>query len=68
MAELSDTIKQAAADPKSAAADGVSTTAHSLRDMIEADKYLDAKNAAKATKLPVRVSRVRSGPPGGGAR
>jgi hypothetical protein len=45
--ELDSTIKQNAEGPESASADGVSVKQHSLRDQIEADKYLASKQAAR---------------------
>lgn len=46
---LESTIETAAAGPISAASDGQSATGHNLRDLIEADKHLAAKNAANQT-------------------
>jgi len=43
--DLKDNIEQNAQGPKQAAADGVSTSQHSLKDQIEADKYLKANDA-----------------------
>jgi hypothetical protein len=40
MPDLTDTILQAAQEPQSAASDGQSATAHSLKDLIEADRYV----------------------------
>jgi hypothetical protein len=68
MSSLRDSLEQAATDPKSASADGVSVTQHGLRERIEAEKHLDTQTAARGTRLPVRIAKVRSGPPGGGAR
>jgi hypothetical protein len=40
MPDLTDTILQTAQEPASAASDGQSATAHSLKDLIEADRYV----------------------------
>jgi hypothetical protein len=40
MPDLTDTILQAAQEPQSAASDGQSATAHSLKDLVETDRYL----------------------------
>ena len=61
--DLRDTIKQNAEGPESAEADGVKTKQHSLRDQIEADKYLASKDAA--LKNPAKAfTRVKIVPPG----
>lgn len=65
---IRDAIKQTAQDPKSAQADGVRVDSHPIRDLIEADRYLTQKEAANGTGLPIRIHKIRSGPPGGGAR
>lgn len=46
MADLSESIEESAQQPKRGVVDGVTFTQHSLKDQIEADKYLAAKNAA----------------------
>jgi hypothetical protein len=60
--EIENAIKQNAAGPQSAEADGVRMAQHSLRDQIEADKHLGRKaagqNPAKA------LTRVKIVPPG----
>lgn len=65
---LTDAIKQAAQDPKSAQADGVRVESHPIKDLIEADRYTTTKAAAGGTRLPVRMARINSGPPGGSGR
>lgn len=49
MADLTDTIESAAADPASAASDGQSATARPLADLIAADKYLKGQQALEGT-------------------
>jgi len=61
--DLKDTIKQNAEGPESADADGVRVKQHSLRDQIEADKYLAGKTAV--SKNPAKAfTRVKIVPPG----
>ena len=61
--DLKDAIKQNAEGPESAEADGVKTKQHSLRDQIEADKYLAGKDAV--SKNPAKAfTRVKIVPPG----
>jgi hypothetical protein len=49
MADLTDTIEDAAATPAAAAQDGLSATARSIPDLITADKYLKGTAAATDT-------------------
>jgi len=60
--ELKDVIKSNAEGPASAEVDGQKVTQHSLKDQIEADKYLAAKEAAKSKKLGIRLVKII--PPG----
>lgn len=60
--EIEDAISQAAQDPKSAFADGTGATAHSLRDQIEVDRYLESKAAVK--KSGMGIKRTAMVPPG----
>jgi len=55
-------IEAAAASPKAASADGVSMTAHSLPDLIAADKYARAKAAGRNKYRGLRFARFV--PPG----
>jgi len=60
--DLKDTIKQNAEGPKRASGDSGSVDQHSLKDQIEADKYLASKDAAKN---PAKAfTRVKIVPPG----
>lgn len=47
--EVSDALKSAAQQPRRVRTDAGEVEAHSLRDQIEADKYLAAKAAASST-------------------
>lgn len=62
--DLTDTIAQAAADPAEAQGDEGRVRAHSLRDLIAADRHLAAKAAlAGGTANPgIRIGRIT--PPG----
>ena len=60
--DLDNTIRENAAGPKQASADGVSTQQHSLADQIEADKYLAGKGAL--AKKNFGMTRAKIIPPG----
>ena len=61
--DLKDTIKRNAEGPRRAAGDAGSVDQHSLKDQIEADKYLAGKEAA--SKNPAKAfTRVKIVPPG----
>lgn len=54
-------IEQAAIDPRQVAVDGVQVSAHPLKDLIEADKYLAAKKSAKSRKHGFRIAKIHPG-------
>ncbi|HOF18978.1 MAG TPA: hypothetical protein PK082_08705 [Phycisphaerae bacterium] len=60
--ELSETIRENAAGPAEVSGDAGSMKQHPLRDQIEADRYLNSKQASRASGLGVRVSKMV--PPG----
>jgi hypothetical protein len=60
--DLKDTIRENAEGPKRATGDSGSMEQHSLKDQIEADRYLNSKQAAKARGLGLRMSKLV--PPG----
>ena len=60
--DLKDVIQENAEGPASAEVDGQRVTQHSLKDQIEADKYLAAKDAAKSHRLGIRLVKIV--PPG----
>lgn len=62
MADLSDDIAANAVAPKAAAQDGASAEQHSLRDQIEADRYLASKAATKKPGMGIVIGRFK--PPG----
>lgn len=55
---LSDVIRDAANNPASASTDAGSVSAHNIRDLIEADRYLASKAAAGRRGLGLRLSRI----------
>lgn len=60
--DLDDTIRDNAAGPAKASGDAGSVEQHSLRDQIEADRYLNSKQAAKNNNCGLRFSKLV--PPG----
>jgi len=54
---LDQTIRDNAAGPKRAQGDAGSVEQHGLKDQIEADRYLSAKDAAKKKGLGIKVTR-----------
>jgi hypothetical protein len=59
---LDNAMRENAAGPKQASADGVNVQQHSLADQIAADKYLAGKQAAK--NPAAAFTRVKIVPPG----
>ena len=60
--DLATTIEENAQGPAAAAQDGTSVTRHSLRDQIEADKYLLGRTARVDPRKA--VTRLILVPPG----
>lgn len=60
-ANIEHAIRDNAMGPSEASVDGQTVKQHSLRDQIEADRYVSAKRAVKQ-KLGIRMTRVV--PPG----
>ena len=61
MPDLTDTIEENAAKPKSATTDQGSVTAHSLPELVEADKYLKESEAAATPGLGIRFRQLVPG-------
>ena len=59
--DLTNAIKDNATAPAEAAVDGQTVKQHPLRDQIEVDRYVSARDAAKK-KLGIRMTKVI--PPG----
>jgi hypothetical protein len=60
--EIDQSIKDNAVGPKSAESDGHKVEQHSIDDQIEADRYLNSKNAVKKKNLGIRFGKLI--PPG----
>jgi len=60
--ELEQTIRDNAQGPAEAHGDSGGMKQHNLRDQIEADRYLSAKEAARSKTLGLRMTRIV--PPG----
>lgn len=60
--EVSDAIESAATSPKRVRTDAGEVEAHSLRDQIEADKYLAAKAAARTRNRGLRFNQIAPTP------
>ena len=61
-ADLQETIATAATGPAKASSDAGSVEQHKLTDLIEADRYLASKGAAKSSKRFFRFAKFV--PPG----
>ena len=59
---LEQSIRDNAAGPAKAAGDSGSVEQHSLKDQIEADRYLASKNAARKPGLGIKFAKIV--PPG----
>jgi hypothetical protein len=62
MSEIKDTIKQATTEASSVSVDGMSTSSRNINELIEADKYLEQKEAAtaKPARMGFRMGVFRS--------
>lgn len=58
--ELQQSIEQNAAEPKRVRGDSGEVEQHSLKDQIEADRYLASKKAAQGKGLKVRISKMKA--------
>lgn len=63
---VEEALQQAALGPKSISVDGQATTEHSLKDLIEADRYLAAKRSQSAAPKGFGIRLQKIVPPGGG--
>lgn len=61
---IKDAIDQSAKGPKSVSVDGVITTEHSIKDLIEADDHLRERESTGKKTLPIRFGKIK---PGGAA-
>jgi len=60
--DLTDTIRENAQGPAEVTGDSGSMKQHPLKDQIEADRYLNSKQAARSRGLGVRLTKLV--PPG----
>jgi hypothetical protein len=60
--EIDESIKDNAIGPKSAESDGHKVEQHSLKDQIEADRYLSSKKALKKKNWGLKFGKII--PPG----
>lgn len=58
MADLSDTIESAAGGPQTVSVDGLTTTQRSIPDLVQADQYLNARDAAAQPHRGLRFTRI----------
>ena len=56
--DLTDAIESSAEGPRSASGDSGSMSQHPLPDLIEADKYLAAKQAVATRTRGLRLTRL----------
>jgi len=59
--DLENAIEENAGGPKKASGDSGSVEQHSLKDQIEADKYLASKQAARAKGLGIKLAKISPG-------
>ena len=59
---LDENIRKNAQGPSKASGDAGSVEQHNLKDQVEADRYLQSKQAAKARKRGLRFNKLV--PPG----
>ncbi|MBX3404399.1 MAG: hypothetical protein KF699_13390 [Phycisphaeraceae bacterium] len=57
-----DALRESAKQPAKVSVDGQSVEQHSLKDQIEADRYLASKDAARKPGLGVKFAKIV--PPG----
>ena len=60
--ELADSIKENAQGPAEVAGDSGSMKQHPLRDQIEADRYLNSRDASRSRKRGLNLAKLS--PPG----
>lgn len=61
-----EAILDGALGPKSVTVDGQTTTMRSIRELIDADRYLTARNASRSRVAPFQIGRFRGSSPLGG--
>lgn len=61
MSDLSDELEAAAAKPKQITIDGNTVSQHSLKELIDADRYLRQQTASDQGKRPFTLFKLRPG-------
>ena len=61
MADGKNTVKEAMTQPRKGTVDGQSFEGHSLPDLIAADKYVRAQEAAKKRGSGLRFAKLQAG-------
>ena len=56
--KISESILKNASGPKSAEVDGQRVEQHSLKDQIEADRYLASKKAVKSRNSGLKITKM----------
>lgn len=59
--EVRDAIDSSAQGPRQVTADGMSINQHSLKDLIEADRYLESRATARASGLGIKRLKISPG-------
>lgn len=54
-------IQDAVNNPASVSIDGQTVSQHNLKDLIEADKYLESKKASRSNRLGIRIFKMQRG-------
>jgi uncharacterized protein YaiL (DUF2058 family) len=62
MSELAETIESNAQKPRMVTIDGQQAVQHTLKDQIEADRYLQSQQAATGQRRGLNFARMK--PPG----
>ena len=62
---LDHAIADNAAGPAKASVDGQSVEQHTIREQIEADRYLESKRATRKRGLGIRLFKIVAGGAGG---
>ena len=58
--DLSEALLESASGPKKVSGDAGSVEQHSISDLIEADKYLASKEAAKGRGIGIKLSKLET--------
>jgi len=58
--EIQQSIEQNATEPKRVRGDSGEVEQHSLKDQIEADRYLASKKAAQGKGMGIRISKMKA--------